>query len=234
MRSSSRPPYRNYLSHQHQLWWNLCRPPSHHHHSPALYHYPYPNHPDPRPRCSAPSLLCCGAKGINANTPLWSYTSNQPPPSLKNQRKIAPWKKPWTKPQMKYHPSLNLRRGCHTNRQEDNTERLTLSNMENNRRNLGRNSSKTQDHLQPRRDPHPQAVKCPFQNTSSARNGNQSHRLLPMSRRLPRFPPLRTYLSRHLPLVLLIGILLPSPSGTPRTPAYPNSPTSRICVVANF
>ena len=230
MRSSSRPLYHNYLNHQRQLWWNPYRPPSHHHHNPALYHYPYPNRPDPRPRCSAPSPPYCGAKGTNANTPLWSYTSNQHPSSLKNQKRTTPWKKPWTRLQIQCHPSQNLRRGHHTNRQEDNMERPTLSNMENSQLDLGENSSKTQDHLRPRKDPHPQVAKCLSQNTSSARKGNQFHQLLPMSRQLPPFLPPRTY----LPLVLLIGILLPSPLGTLQYPAYPTSPTSRICVVANF
>ena len=120
------------------------------------------------------------------------------------------------------------------NRQENNMEQPTLWNMGNNQRDLGENSSKTQDRPQPRKDLHPQVAKSLSQNTSLTHDGNRSHPPRPMSRQLLRLPPPQTYLSRRLLLALLIGTLLPSPLGTPQTPAYPTSLTSRICVVANF
>ena len=109
-----------------------------------------------------------------------------------------------------------------------------LWNMENNQQNLGENSFKMQDHLQPRKDPHPPVAKYPFQNTSLTCAGNRFPQPLSTLPRLLRFPLPQTYPSHHLLLALLIGTLLPSPLGTPQTPAYPTFPMSRICVVANF
>ena len=152
---------------------------------------------------------------------------------IPNQIPIVPWRTYCHLPT--YHLLRpHLKSGNHMNQQEEDMERHMLSSMESNLQNHRDNSTKKQGHLQQRKDQYPQLAKYPPQNTSLTLRGNQSRPLLPMSRLPLWFHPLPTYPIHHLLLGLLIGILLPSPSGTPLSLVYQNSQTFRSCVVATF